>query len=113
MADPSPITYVDALSFVGTMIGAGGVTAIVVAILGARKSNPGTPAAPSPPPPQEVVQQTPWLITTLTTIGVQSQTMQRDIDAIEQAFGHVHREMSALREIMERIEKLLRGRTRR
>lgn len=51
------------------------------------------------------------ILTSLTTMGVQMQEVQRDIDGIERALGHISTEMSALVKMGERIERLLRSRS--
>ena len=50
------------------------------------------------------------ILTGLTTMGVQMQEVQRDVDGIERALGHISDEMTGLGRALERVEKLLRGR---
>lgn len=70
--------------------------------------------SPSPQPvPEPLIQQTPWLITTLSKIDLQTQEAQRDIDAIERALGQIHRDISGVREVTDGIAKLLRARKNR
>lgn len=64
-------------------------------------------------PPDPMIQQTPWLITTLNKIDLQTQEAQRDIDAIERALGQIHRDLSAVGEAVAAITRLLRARKSR
>jgi len=74
-------------------------------------------AAPAPAQvsaPTEIAPDSLWIVTILTgltTIGVQAQEIQRDVDGIERALGHISGEMSAMRGEMNGLAKLIRGRS--
>lgn len=106
-----------ALSTISAMPPAQGVIAfMIVLVLGLPLIRAGMRQFRTPPrvaAPEPLIQQTPWLITILTKIDLQTQEARRDIDAIEQAIGHISREIAVLRELMEGIAKLLRSRKNR
>lgn len=87
MADPSAITLGEALSFLGPLIGAGGVTAMVVAWFGSRKPSADTGV----PITQPAVAGISALLSDSTSINRMAEELRRLTDAVEHAARAVDR----------------------
>lgn len=97
MADPTAITLGEAVSFLGPLVGAGGLTAIVVAYFGSRKPNAERNDAPS--------TGISALLADSSSINRIAEELRRLTDAVEEV-GRAGNRACDLMDISRAIERL-------
>lgn len=100
MADPAAITLGEAITFLGPLIGAGGITAIVVAFFGSRKPSSGEPSAT-----QSASAGIGAILSDSTSINRMAEELRRLTDSIEQASRSIDRacDLMGISQAMNRL----------
>ena len=70
-------------------------------------------ASPPPPPPTPIIQETPWLITTITGIQIRIDQMQTKQEEMQKSISEILRRQDTIAAGLAALTKLLRKRQSR